>query len=182
MSSSNFSGLFKSALPHKRGGSNGWFHTGLGLKIFPYWLFRWHARLMRGKTLGARVVVVDEQERVLLVRPGYVAGWTLPGGGVDRGETLAQAAVRELMEDAAVEALEPLQFHGIFSNDADFPGDHVACYVLRRFTQGAFKPGFEIREARFFHLHELPPDLKPGSRARIDEVLRGATISEHWKP
>jgi 8-oxo-dGTP pyrophosphatase MutT (NUDIX family) len=119
---------------------------------------------------------------VLLVRPGYIAGWTLPGGGVDRGETLAQAAVRELMEEAAVEALEPLQFHGMFSNDADFPGDHVACYVLRRFTQGVFKPGFEIREARFFHLHELPQDLKAGSRARIDEVLRGATISEHWKP
>jgi 8-oxo-dGTP pyrophosphatase MutT (NUDIX family) len=101
---------------------------------------------------------------------------------VDKGETLAQAALRELMEEAAIEALEPLQFHGIFSNDMDFAGDHVACYVLRKFQQGAFAPGFEIREARFFALHELPVDLKPGSRARINEVLHGAAISEYWKP
>lgn len=152
------------------------------MKFFPYWMFRLHARLTRGKTLGARVVVVDGDDRVLLVRPGYVAGWTLPGGGVDKGETLVQAALRELMEEAAIEALEPLQFHGMFSNDADFAGDHVACYVLRKFQQGAFTPGFEIREARFFAMHELPVDLKPGSRARIDEVLHGAAVSEYWKP
>jgi len=127
-------------------------------------------------------VVLDEQNRVLLVRPGYVAGWTLPGGGVDRGETLSQAALRELREEAAVEALEPLQFHGMFSNDADFPGDHVACYVLRKFRQGNFVPNVEIREARFFNPDALPGDLKAGSRARIYEVLHGLPISEYWKP
>ena len=152
------------------------------MKFFPYWLFRMHSRLTRGKTLGARVVVLDEQNRVLLVRPGYVAGWTLPGGGVDRGETLSQAALRELREEAAVEALEPLQFHGMFSNDADFPGDHVACYVLRKFRQGNFVPNVEIREARFFNPDALPGDLKAGSRARIYEVLHGLPISEYWKP
>jgi len=148
--------------------------------MFPTRLFQLYCRLTRGKTLGARVVVIDEQNRVLLVRPGYVKGWSLPGGGVDRGETLREAAVRELFEEANVEPLEELTFHGIFANDRLFPGDHVGCFVLRKYKQGDFKPTHEIREARFFALHELPPDTKPGSHARIMEVMKGVAISEHW--
>jgi ADP-ribose pyrophosphatase YjhB (NUDIX family) len=150
------------------------------ISLFPTRLFQLYARLTRGKTLGARVLVIDDQNRVLLVRPGYVAGWSLPGGGVDRGETLREAAVRELFEEAAVEPLEALHFHGMFANDRLFPGDHVACFVLRKFRQGVFKPNHEIREARFFGLDELPPDVRPGSLARIHEVMQGVAISEHW--
>lgn len=148
--------------------------------MFPTRLFQLYCRLTRGKTLGARVVVIDNTNRVLLVRPGYDSGWSLPGGGVDPGETLRQAAVRELFEEAAVEPLEELRFHGIFSNDRLFPGDHVGCFVLRKFKQGVFKPTHEIREARFFALDDLPSDTKPGSLARIHEVMKGAAISDHW--
>ena len=148
--------------------------------MFPTRLFQLYCRLTRGKTLGARVIVIDDKNRVLLVKPGYVDGWTLPGGGVDAGETLRQAAIRELHEEANVEPLEELQFHGIYSNDKIFPGDHVGCFVLRKFKQGTFKPNHEIREARFFALDELPHDTKPGSLARINEVMRGAAISDFW--
>lgn len=148
--------------------------------MFPTRLFQLYCRLTRGKTLGARVVVIDESDRVLLVKPSYVPGWSLPGGGVDRGETLRQAAVRELLEEAAVEPLEELQFHGFFANDRLFPGDHVGCFVLRKFKQGTFKPNHEISEVRFFALDALPPDTKPGSFARIQEVMKGVAISEHW--
>ncbi len=144
-------------------------------------LFQIYARLSRGKTLGARIVVIDDSDRVLLVRPGYVDGWTLPGGGVDKGETLREAAIRELREEAAIEPLEPLQFHGIYSNETDFPGDHVACYVLRKFHQHEFKPGYEIREAKFFARGAFPAGLRAGSRARIAEVMEQAPISDHWK-
>jgi len=51
--------------------------------------------------LAAYCVVVDEADRVLLVRwVGPVrASWTLPGGGVELGETIEQAAVREVREE-----------------------------------------------------------------------------------
>ncbi len=143
-------------------------------------LFQFYSRLTRGKTLGSRVVVIDAQSRILLVRPTYVNGWTLPGGGVDKGETLRQAAIRELKEEAAVEPLEELAFHGMFSNEAVFPGDHVACFVLRKFHQQEFKANFEISAVDFFALEQLPPDVKPGSLQRINEVLRGAAVSDHW--
>ena len=149
---------------------------------FPYKMFQWYSRMTRGKTLGARVAVFDAQRRVLLIKASYVPGWNLPGGGVDPGETLMQAAIRELREEAAVEAIGPLQLHGMFSNEKSFRGDHVAMFVCRDFRQNGFKPTREILDARFFAVDKLPNDTRGGARARINEIVRGLPTPEHWSP
>jgi 8-oxo-dGTP pyrophosphatase MutT (NUDIX family) len=145
------------------------------LVVQPYY------RQARGMTLGTRTLVLRNADReVLLVRHGYAAGWLLPGGGVERGEALAEAAVREVREEAGIEAAEEPHLHGIFNNDKEFPGDHVACYVLRNFRQGNFTPGFEIAEARFFPADALPDGTTAGTRRRIAEVLGGHPASPRW--
>ncbi len=50
---------------------------------------------------AARVVMLDENDRVLLARFEYGGKhwWTAPGGGLDDGETHAQAARREVAEE-----------------------------------------------------------------------------------
>ena len=59
--------------------------------------------LRRPRTFGAAVALWDG-ERLLVVRCSYRPGLDLPGGGVDRGEDLAMAAVRELREEVGIAA------------------------------------------------------------------------------
>jgi 8-oxo-dGTP pyrophosphatase MutT (NUDIX family) len=138
------------------------------------------ARQARGLTLGTRTVVFDAQQRVLLVRHSYAPGWLFPGGGVDRGETLTQSAIREIDEEAGVVAKGQLLLHGMFSNESQFKGDHVACYVLREFERKNWQPNLEIREAAFFPLNDLPDGTTGGTKRRLDEILHGKPPAAHW--
>lgn len=137
-------------------------------------------RQLRGMTLGTRTAVIDAEGRVLLVRHSYAPGWMMPGGGVERGETLAESALRELREEAGIVAEEPLALHGIFLNDRQFRGDHVACFVLRRFRQEARLASFEIAETGFFARDSLPPDTTSGTRRRLAEIFEKRPPDGRW--
>lgn len=61
----------------------------------------------RGKATSAGGVVLDRRGRVALVRQPDRDGdlrWTLPKGRVDPGETLEEAALREVLEESGVHA------------------------------------------------------------------------------
>ncbi len=137
-------------------------------------------RVTRGMTLGSRTAVIDDQGRFMLVKQTYAPGWIFPGGGVERGETCEEAALREIEEEACIFARGALEFKGIFSNEKEMRGDHLAFYVLRDFEQRHFKPNMEIADAQFFHPSELPERMNGGSRRRIAEIVDGAPLTLHW--
>jgi 8-oxo-dGTP pyrophosphatase MutT (NUDIX family) len=140
-----------------------------------YWRFQ------RGLTLGVRGLVIDEAGRILLVKHSYVDGWHLPGGGVEAGETMLDALIRELAEEANIEPTAPPLLHGIFFNSRTSRRDHVAVYVLREFRQTAAPVATrEIVAHGFFAVDELPNDTTAGTRARIFEVMTGQPASERW--
>jgi ADP-ribose pyrophosphatase YjhB (NUDIX family) len=137
--------------------------------------------LTRPMTLGVRAAVIDRDDRVLLVKHTYVAGWHLPGGGVEVGETFERALTRELAEEANVVLEAPPLLHGLFLNAHVSRRDHVAVYVARQFrVTGERAPDREIVAARFFARDALPPDVTRGTRARLDEILGAAPISAAW--
>ncbi len=143
--------------------------------LHSYW------RFARGMTLGVRGLVVDSAGRILLVQHSYVRGWHLPGGGVERGETMLQALARELAEEGNVRLGSAPRLHGIFFNRYVSKRDHIAVYVVQDFEQdGPFKANREITVASFFALDALPNDTTAATRARIAEVMGGAPVSEHW--
>ncbi|GLF97253.1 NUDIX domain-containing protein [Streptomyces yaizuensis] len=61
------------------------------------------------RRIGAVVLVQNEHGHVLLVKPNYKPGWVLPGGGAHAGETIADAAARELAEETGL-ALKPTNY------------------------------------------------------------------------
>ena len=141
--------------------------------------FYW--RFARAMTLGVRALVIDGEGRIFLVKHSYVSGWHLPGGGVEAGETLVEAAARELREEGNIELTAPPRLHGIFFNSRASRRDHVALFVVRAFRQVAAPvPDREIVAHGFFALDALPDETTASTRARIIEVLSGAAASERW--
>jgi 8-oxo-dGTP pyrophosphatase MutT (NUDIX family) len=140
--------------------------------------FYW--RFARGATLGAFAMVIDEAGRVFLVKHSYVAGWHLPGGGVETGETVLAALTRELVEEGNIFVTGRPVLHGIFFNRRISRRDHVALYIVRDFRQEPPAPNREIVAHGFFAPDALPPDVGRATRARIAEVFGGVDIGEMW--
>ena len=138
-------------------------------------------RLSRGLTVGVRALVIDPQGRVFLVKHSYIAGWHLPGGGVEVDEPVSVALARELREEGNIELRGPPDLFAIYFNRRISRRDHVALYVVRAFEQTAPpQPSREIVAHGFFAPGALPADTTRGTRERIAEVLAGRAIAEFW--
>jgi 8-oxo-dGTP pyrophosphatase MutT (NUDIX family) len=140
-----------------------------------------YRRVAHGVTLGVRGMVIDGSGRVFLVKHSYIAGWYLPGGGVEVGETLLTALARELREEGNIELTDPPHFFAVYFNRRESRRDHVALYVVRSFDQSAAPlPNREIVAHGFFPPDSLPVDTTISTRARITEVLESRTAAEIW--
>lgn len=134
---------------------------------------------VRPLRLGVRTIVLDGDDRVLLVRHTYRPGWHLPGGGVRKWETAPDAAVREAREEAgvAIAALEgPL---GIYANFAIGYCDHVVLYAAREW-QPVETRSWEIAERRAFPLEACPQDASEPTRRRLAEFRGETPRAPHW--
>lgn len=144
-------------------------------------IFHGYWRLTRGLTIGVRALVLDEQGRVFLVKHSYVAGWHMPGGGVEVGETLIAALGRELFEEGNITLDAPPRLFAIYYNRRVARRDHVALYVVRSFRQIAPpQPNREIIAHGFFAPDALPEGATEATRRRVAEVLAGQPVSELW--
>lgn len=151
------------------------------LKQLRRFLFYRVMLLVRGMTLGVRVIALNEAGHIVLVRHGYVAGWHLPGGGVDHHETAEQAACRELVEETGYRPVGPLALRGVAYNRNQFKGDHVLVYVALAVEHvSAVKLGFEIAEFGFFPLDALPTETTNDTRARLAEWQEGRDVDAYW--
>lgn len=145
-------------------------------------VFHLYWRLARGMTLGVRAVVLDGDNRVFLVKHSYVAGWHLPGGGVEVGESFRDALRRELAEEGRIELSGEPALHGLFFNSHVSRRDHVAVYIVRNFRQDRLpEANHEIVACGFFEASALPAETTEGTRLRISEVLESKAPIATWR-
>jgi ADP-ribose pyrophosphatase len=106
--------------------------------------------------------VVMRDGAVLLVRrakPPSESLWAIPGGSVELGETLQQAAERELFEETGVRARAGrpcFAFDAVHKDDNGRVKFHYVVVDLRaEFVSGEPMPGDDVVEARWVRPHEL---------------------------
>lgn len=120
---------------------------------------------MTEKHVRVRVLIVNEEKEVLLVRNwlGHQM-WTLPGGGIKRGETPAEAATREVHEETGL--LIPsdhLHELGVFLNDSNLKYTYTtACYtvdVAKREPKIRAHRKLEMLDMQWFPIASLPKEV-----------------------
>ncbi len=115
--------------------------------------------------MSVHAVISDDEGRLLLLRQTYGDNrWGLPGGGVDPGETVHQAIVRECSEELGCE-VEARCLTGIYYH-AEFES-HVCIFRCELPDHGGIRLSAEHSEYRWTPLEEL------GSvqRQRVEECL-----------
>jgi ADP-ribose pyrophosphatase YjhB (NUDIX family) len=135
---------------------------------------------LRWPTTGVKVIVYDAVGRLLLIRNRYGRTdlWVLPGGGVKRREALADAAIREVLEETRCAIVAPVP---VASYRSAMEGRRDTVHLFHAVTDDhPVADLVEVAEVRFFAADALPPQLSPATRRRIDEVAGRSAITGIW--
>lgn len=119
----------------------------------------------------AVIVAVIDNGKVLLTKREDFEVWCLPGGGVEDGESLAQAARREAKEETGIN-VELTSLVGVYSRIGGMWNDVHAVLFTARPVGGALKtqPG-ETVEVAYFPFEGLPNELLFGHKKRILDAI-----------
>ena len=117
--------------------------------------------------VGATVFVLDERDRLLLLKRVDNESWGPPGGAVEPGEVVEEAVVRETLEETGLE-LQDTTLYSVFSGEDQFyrypNGDEVhivdILYICRHFT-GEVRLSGEHTAWGWFELDRIPQPISP---------------------
>jgi 8-oxo-dGTP diphosphatase len=105
------------------------------------------------------IVELGVERRVVLVRRrNPPLGWALPGGFVDRGETVEEAARREALEETSLHVDLLRQFH-VYSDPGRDPRGHTVSVVFIARAEGEPVGADDAAEAKAFARDALPEPL-----------------------
>ena len=135
------------------------------------------------KRMSAGAVIFNEKNELLIVKPSYKEGWSIPGGIVDENESPRAACLREVKEEVGIE-LPHVKFLCI---DYMTPRDEKGEFLIFIFYGGVLDQDQtarikiqqdEISEHRFVNLEDARELLRSNLSRRVPkcvEALRNNT-------
>jgi len=122
---------------------------------------------------GVRIILVQDRKVVLVTHWYAPWTWTLPGGGVNKNEAPEAAAIRETKEETGFDvkslAGEIGKYKGTWGR-----GDMIMVFYTGDFEGSlALTPNIEIMGRSWFDIDNLPEELSPANRRRIEAYRDG---------
>ena len=117
------------------------------------------------------IIELDDGGLVLIERKNFPAGWAIPGGFVDPGESLAEAVRREAAEETGLRVHVRELFHVYSRPWRDPRGDTVSA-VYHCTASGTPSEGSDARTARAFPPDALPQSIAFDHRKILRQFLR----------
>ena len=117
---------------------------------------------------GVRVIVLDEEGRMLMVRQHHENRdiWMVPGGNIENGETSEAAAVREVMEETGLDVeIGRLIWH--VEEVSEERGQRFVNFFLGELTGGSLSLG---KDPEFDDEHQVLREVRFMTREEIEKI------------
>jgi ADP-ribose pyrophosphatase YjhB (NUDIX family) len=125
--------------------------------------------------VGAAILVLDDENRVLLMKRSDSGCWGPPGGAVEPGEVVEEAARRETLEETKLKVGE-MSLFGVFSGPElyyKYPNGDEVYNVTIMYLSGDWRGVVELNEEhtewRWFQADEIPEDLSPPIKPVLEQ-------------
>ncbi|WP_141433911.1 NUDIX hydrolase [Bacillus sp. 03113] len=134
---------------------------------------------------GVAVIILDEEKRVLLQKRADVGLWGIPSGHVEPGETVAQAAIREVLEETNLQ-IRIKKLIGVYSDPSSqvfkYPNGKKVHFIttcfLAEIVGGTLRcNSSESLAVQFFHKDNLPSDLLNMHPCWLDDAFANKEYS-----
>lgn len=131
-------------------------------------------KIFRPKSLGVRLMLFNKKGEVLLIKHSYRPGYYFPGGGVNKGELLYEAATRELWEETGLQ-VKNWELFGVYRYFEESKDDTIIVLASHTIVdeRDLKIDELEIIEAGWYHIDALPAGITPHHVLRIQELKEG---------
>jgi ADP-ribose pyrophosphatase YjhB (NUDIX family) len=116
------------------------------------------------------IIEIENRGIVLIKRKNYPLGWALPGGFVDYGETVEEAAMREAREETSL-GVESLRQFRVYSDPSRDPRKHTVSVVFIARARGVPQARDDAAEAGIFSGETLPHPIVFDHNRIIDDYF-----------
>ena len=125
-------------------------------------------------------IALFEDEKILLTKRKDFGVWCLPGGHIDPGESVAQAAIREVSEETGLK-IELIRLVGIYSIPKATAWVNLIILFVGKKVGGELKAQEdEVVDIATFAMDELPTELLWGHRQRILDAFSRNDKATVW--